>query len=324
MTVSKGIRKRWSDISFKEEMARRHPQITLLGVYINYDTPILARCKTCGNDRNKRNTGPWAPRPYNLLGGGHGCPKCGVAATAEGKKRTAEKAFFKRFAAKGAPLILLSSYNGGTNNIQYLCKQCGHIGESSANNLAKGQGCNGCKFERIAKQHKMPESAFLKRLVDNNPRLICLNPQDYRNVNTYLRFKCHDCEGIFESPAGYVARGITHCTLCSEGGGYRDNKPGVFYWIDLDTHIGIGISNKFNSRRANHIRNLRNRGIYVEPEAFHTISFDDGRIPRQIENAILRTLPNNIGLPIMGFVREAVEKKHANIVHDIIDRYKVV
>lgn len=52
---------------FLEELYLVNPNIIVLGEYINYDTPILCKCKIDGNE--------WCASPNNLLSY-KGCPRC--------------------------------------------------------------------------------------------------------------------------------------------------------------------------------------------------------------------------------------------------------
>jgi hypothetical protein len=53
---------------YKEELASMRPEYEVLEEYVNNNTKILHRHKTCGHE--------WAIRPHDILHGGYGCPAC--------------------------------------------------------------------------------------------------------------------------------------------------------------------------------------------------------------------------------------------------------
>lgn len=57
---------------FIAEMANKHPDIEVLGEYINGHTNINCKCKICSHQ--------WEAKPYSLLQG-HGCPRCAKSGT---------------------------------------------------------------------------------------------------------------------------------------------------------------------------------------------------------------------------------------------------
>lgn len=52
---------------FVEEMIIKHPNINILGKYINSNSKILCKCKL--------DNFQWSPSVHSLVSG-HGCPKC--------------------------------------------------------------------------------------------------------------------------------------------------------------------------------------------------------------------------------------------------------
>ena len=58
--------------TFIAQMKKKHPDIKVLGKYINTHSDIECECLSCGNK--------WTTKPYSLLQG-HGCPRCAKSGT---------------------------------------------------------------------------------------------------------------------------------------------------------------------------------------------------------------------------------------------------
>lgn len=119
--------------TFKILMSKIHPDIEVLGEYVNTDTPVLCRCKKCRY--------VWSPRPHHLLGG-VGCPDCaGVA------PKTIERA--QREVWEVNPYIDIDGeYINNKSPMRCTCRKCGCQWVSSVNGLLRKRGCPGCNESR--------------------------------------------------------------------------------------------------------------------------------------------------------------------------------
>lgn len=61
-------KQRRTTAQFIEELSFQNPDIEVLGEYVNANTKIRVRCKSCGHE--------WNPKPSYLLNMGRGCPEC--------------------------------------------------------------------------------------------------------------------------------------------------------------------------------------------------------------------------------------------------------
>lgn len=58
-----------SQSQYEEEMKNIHPNIKVIGKYINNKTPVKVMCEKCSN--------VWNSYPINAIYKNHGCPRCG-------------------------------------------------------------------------------------------------------------------------------------------------------------------------------------------------------------------------------------------------------
>lgn len=126
---------------FLLEMKLKHPNITVIGVYINTNEPIECHCMIHNHY--------WNPRPKHLLSG-HGCPLCGIKTNSKNRTKTHEN-FIEEFKNKfpDSNIEILGEYTGVNNYIQCRCKIDGHIWDSTAHNLLHGRNCPQCSYNNF-------------------------------------------------------------------------------------------------------------------------------------------------------------------------------
>uniref|UniRef100_UPI00359CBA0B zinc-ribbon domain-containing protein n=1 Tax=Collinsella bouchesdurhonensis TaxID=1907654 RepID=UPI00359CBA0B len=119
---------------FSKELAKKRRDVELLGKYEDSKTPLLCKCKICGNT--------WCTAPSNLLAG-RGCPQCASVSRAE--KRTKSNDEFRQQLAELNPSIeALDKYEGSTKGIRVRCLSCEYEWIARPTNLLSGNGCPRC------------------------------------------------------------------------------------------------------------------------------------------------------------------------------------
>ena len=113
---------------FVSEMALIHPDIQVLGHYVNTRTKVRLK-HDCGYE--------WDTIPYSPLNG-HGCPMCShsVMETTD--------IFIQKLSLVNPDIIVLGQYTGRTKKILVKSKKCGHEWMGRADGLLKGAGCPYC------------------------------------------------------------------------------------------------------------------------------------------------------------------------------------
>lgn len=128
--------KKKSHKEFVEELKVVQPNVEVIGLYINTNTPLACRCKIDGHE--------WSPRPKHLLSN-HGCPICGLKINSRNRTKTNDE-FTQEFNNKfpNSNIELLSEYTGTNEYINCRCKIDGHEWKSTAHNLLRGRNCPEC------------------------------------------------------------------------------------------------------------------------------------------------------------------------------------
>lgn len=124
----------------------------VLSDYINSNTKVHIRHKTCGHDF-------WC-WPQSFIKREEGCPFCKNRLIAE--KRLLDPKIFENFVASDAQFELLSEYKGQTKPIEMRHKKCGEVFTTTPYNFCRSRSCPHCKAS--AGEQEMYE--FVCSLVD--------------------------------------------------------------------------------------------------------------------------------------------------------------
>lgn len=157
---------------FVEQMKEINPNITILEDYINSNTPIKVKCKTCEYE--------WKARPYHLKQG-KGCKKCDFQKKSKMYSKGME-AFKDELKLIDNTIEVSGEYKNGKEKVNCKCKICGREWEAAPSNLLAGKGCPKC----VASKGEKKISEWLK-----NNNIIFL--QEYRFEDC-----CYDRPLIFD------------------------------------------------------------------------------------------------------------------------------
>lgn len=100
---------------FVQRMRALHPDITILGKYINNRTGVRCKCNICGWE--------WEASPKSL-GRGSGCPECAKRRRAQNRRLSSEE-YSLRLQRKTGNIELASAYSGMDEKILARCRVCG-------------------------------------------------------------------------------------------------------------------------------------------------------------------------------------------------------
>ena len=147
--IQSSLRQRKSHEQFVKEVHNLHPDIVVLGTYINSKTKIEFMC-TKGHK--------WETAPYNILDG-CSCPKCKGEKISQQKFKTHEQ-FLCDLQLVNPDITILSKYQSAREKVDCMCNKCNHKWQATPNNLLRGFGCPKCNQ---SKGEKMVEDF----LIDN-------------------------------------------------------------------------------------------------------------------------------------------------------------
>ena len=180
-----------------------HPEIEVLGEYVNNSTPITFKCNVDNNI--------WETRPDYLMSG-CGCPECGKRALSQNKTNTKEH--FVELVNKQNPHIeIIGDYKGLRFDIKCKCRECGYEFEREADKLANRKcRCPQCSgrvvikgVNDIATTHPLLAKYFKNQ--DETFKYCATN-------KVKVIFKCPICGDEKESYLNIITRHGYHCPFC--------------------------------------------------------------------------------------------------------------
>lgn len=110
--------------------------IKLLGQYKNAITPILCKCKICGQLSQKY--------PKHIIGG-NGCKKCSSIKRGENLKITQEE-FVNRIKAQNINIKIIGNYKGYNERVLCKCLVCDETWNPMASSILNSSGCPFCEM----------------------------------------------------------------------------------------------------------------------------------------------------------------------------------
>lgn len=122
---------------FIDRMKKVNDNIEIIGIYVNYSTPIKCICKIDGYE--------WYASPSNLLQG-KGCPMCG------GTKHKTHNEYVKDVFKINKNILVLGTYINVKTPILHKCLIDGHEWYAKPNNILSGKGCPKCNESHGEKQ----------------------------------------------------------------------------------------------------------------------------------------------------------------------------
>lgn len=169
-----------STAQFQHRLAKKHPQIEVLGEYVAAKVPIPCRCRTCGHTWD-------SSTPYNLLNQlKFGCPNCARQAA---KLRWQTE--IQEWLSKHRPDIQLDGdLDTARSKTWFKCvvPSCSFRWRSTFRSVRGSKsGCPKCALRRISESRKVPESEFRSWLRENRPMIDLL---DYVNQSSQATFRC--------------------------------------------------------------------------------------------------------------------------------------
>ena len=185
------------------EVAKVNSNIEVVDKYINRETKILHKCKTCEYK--------WMARPKNILQGS-GCPKCSGVFSAN---KTHEQ-YVEEVSKINPNIEVIGSYINTNTKILHRCKTCGYIWKVKPKNIMQGHGChicNGC--DCVKKTHEQ----YVKEVnsINSNIEVIGI----YNGDRKKILHKCKSCKHEWLASPNHILR-KRGCPECNMSHGERD------------------------------------------------------------------------------------------------------
>lgn len=137
--------------SFKNEIAKLHPEVEIIGEWNGIDTPISCRCKECNFE--------WNYKPHSIRT--TGCPRCNGSVT---RKWTHEEYVEKINKLFDGNIVVLGHYKNMNTKILHKCNKHNYEYMMNPIHALRRQGCKLCGYEITSEKRTKPLDVFLQQL----------------------------------------------------------------------------------------------------------------------------------------------------------------
>lgn len=196
--------------SFKNEIAKLHPEVKIIGEWNGIDTPISCRCKECNFE--------WNYKPHSIRT--TGCPRCNGSAT---RKWTHEEYVEKINELFDGNIVVLGHYKNMNTKILHKCNKHNYEYMMNPIHALRRQGCKLCGYEITSEKRTKPLDVFLQQLHEKRGNEYSYI-SGYVNSSTNATFRHNMADGTYHdfvmTPNSMISSKY-NCPCCS---GYQVYK----------------------------------------------------------------------------------------------------
>lgn len=222
---------------------------------------------------------------------GRGCHKCGVARKNAEKTKKHKSLFVAAACAVHNNLYYydMSTYVSHKVRMTIVCTKHGDFQQQPGQHL-QGQGCRLCVDEALGIGRRISKQEFVDTCNKRYNGLYDYSLTEYHTSREKIVIYCRE-HGPFTLRASLhqQGQGCPECSKC----GYRRNKLGALYVMSDGLVTKVGITNRSVGERCSEISRDSERCFSVVFEQ----SFEDGQIPYDIENLLLKELHSQYKQP---------------------------
>lgn len=190
---------------YMELMSELHPDIDVLGTYVNSATAVRLQCRTCGHE--------WDAMPPKSLQG-QGCRKCA------GSLPLTHEIFMERIKKLNPTYEIRDTYCGTATPLRCRCLVDGHEWMARPADLMKGKGCARCAG--ICKKTTQEFIAELQ-LVSNTIEVI----GNYTSANKPIAVRCTIDGYQWEATPSNLLRSCG-CPKCNVNASKGERRVGAY------------------------------------------------------------------------------------------------
>lgn len=196
--------------SFKNEIAKLHPEVEIIGEWNGIDTPISCRCKECNYE--------WNYKPHSIRT--TGCPRCNGSIT---RKWTHEEYVEKINELFDGNIVVLGHYKNMNTKILHKCNKHNYEYMMNPIHALRRQGCKLCGYEITSEKRTKPLDVFLRQLHEKRGNEYSYI-RGYVNSSTNATFRHNMSDGTYHdfvmTPNSMISSKY-NCPCCS---GYQVYK----------------------------------------------------------------------------------------------------
>ena len=199
----------WTTELLVERVGEIRPDIEILGEYVNTNTHVPCRCKTCGHE--------WKSKPANLLRG-IGCDRCAHKLVQFKLTKTHDQ-FIEELSKRNPSVDVLGTYQQAKTPIECECRVCGCHWAPTPTNLLNGQGCPDCGRISIRQKQLKTHEQFLKDLATINPDIEAVSR--YEGSHALITLRCKVCGEEWQCIASNAISHVCGCPTCNASHGEK-------------------------------------------------------------------------------------------------------
>ena len=196
--------------SFKNEIAKLHPEVEIIGEWNGINTPISCRCKECNFE--------WNYKPHSIRT--TGCPRCNGSVT---RKWTHEEYVEKINELFDGNIVVLGHYKNMNTKILHKCNKHNYEYMMNPIHALRRQGCKLCGYEITSEKRTKPLDVFLRQLHEKRGNEYSYI-SGYVNSSTNATFRHNMADGTYHDFVMTLNSMISskyNCPCCS---GYQVYK----------------------------------------------------------------------------------------------------
>ena len=179
----------------------KHPNVHMVGTYVNASTPARFMCTSCGNT--------WEAPPKRLLYGAGGCRRCSYRENGLARRKTIEE-FSKQVSARFPDVVVESDSYAPYEPVSCACQRGHKWSALPATILNKNyRGCPMCVREAKAESRR----AEFADAVNGSGIMTLMS--EYVDSKTKVKVKWNECGHVEEVLPGSIMR-RKRCNVCGE------------------------------------------------------------------------------------------------------------
>ena len=196
--------------SFKNEIAKLHPEVEIIGEWNGIDAQISCRCKECNFE--------WNYKPHSIRT--TGCPRCNGSVT---RKWTHEEYVEKINELFDGNIVVLGHYKNMNTKILHKCNKHNYEYMMNPIHALRRQGCKLCGYEITSEKRTKPLDVFLQQLHEKRGNEYSYI-SGYINSSTNATFRHNMADGTYHdfvmTPNSMISSKY-NCPCCSGYQVYR-------------------------------------------------------------------------------------------------------
>lgn len=194
---------------YVEELKNVNPDIEVIDIYVDANTPILHRCKIHDVE--------WYIRPNDTLHG-KSCKLC-KGDKIKNKKRMSNDEYTKRLSIANPNVEIIEQYINANTPVMHRCNIHNIEWAIRPADALKGNGCKKCHLERFSDSKSKTHEKYVRELELQNINVEVVGI--YTKAKTPIAHKCKVCGNQWDTIPDNILQG-SGCPICNISHGEKE------------------------------------------------------------------------------------------------------